>query len=162
MSRPHLLPCNLPIGTALVVAALLVSLCAPAEAGRAKRRPSAKTGAPAATQPAAAPAVAAAPATAGMVAAINPATGRLGRPTAAQMLKLSAAEHAGLLHTSEGLTEVQLPDGSWMSDLQGRFHMYSAVGLDGFGWCRFSCVDGEPALLRALAPAAPAPALVER
>ena len=152
MSRPRLLPRVLPVATTLLVAALLLALGAPALAGRAKPRPPAK--ADATVQPA--------PAPAGMVAAVDPLTGRLGRPTAAQRLGLGAAERTGLLHSSEGLTEVRLPDGSWMSDLQGRFQMYSAAGPDAFGRCRFSCVAGEPALFRALGPAAPAPALVER
>ena len=105
MSRPRLLPRVLPVATTLLVAALLLALGAPALAGRAKPRPPAK--ADATVQPA--------PAPAGMVAAVDPLTGRLGRPTAAQRLGLGAAERTGLLHSSEGLTEVRLPDGSSIS-----------------------------------------------
>jgi hypothetical protein len=146
LHAPHLV-------TALVVAALALSLCAPAEAGRTKRRPRPR---------AAATAVVPAPAAPGMVVGIDPETGRLGMPTAAQMLELSAAERTGLLRTSDGLTEVVLPDGSVMVDLQGRFMTYAVVRLDALGGRAFTWADDAPALWRALAAPAPAPALEER
>jgi hypothetical protein len=136
------------------VAALALSLCAPAEAGRTKRRP--RTPSSVATRPAPAPSPA------GAVIGIDPETGRLGMPTAAQMLELSAAERTGLLRTSDGLTEVVLPDGSVMVDLQGRFMTYSVVRLDGRGGYRFTCAEDAPALWRALTAPVAAPALEER
>jgi hypothetical protein len=165
MSRPRTLSHLHILATALVVAALVASFCAPAEAGRARRCPRARAtpatqAAPSAT--AAAPAVATTPAAAGIVVGIDPETGRLGMPTAAQMLELSAAERTGLLRTSEGLTEVQLPDGSWMVDLQGRFQVFSVVRLDPRSGRVFTCVDEEKALARALVAPVPSPALEER
>lgn len=147
LHAPHLV-------AALIVAALALSLCAPAEAGRTKRRP--RTPGSVATPPAPAPSPA------GAVIGIDPETGRLGMPTAAQMLELSAAERTGLLRTSDGLTEVVLPDGSVMVDLQGRFMTYAVVRLDALGGRAFTWADDAPALWRALAAPAPAPALEER
>ena len=101
MNRPRPSLRTTHLVTALVVAALALSLCAPAEAKGTKRRPRRRTRR---SRPSARPRR-----PAGMVIAIDPETGRLGMPTAAQMLELSAAERTGLLRTSEGLTEVRSP-----------------------------------------------------
>ncbi len=154
MNRPRLSPRMVHLVTALLVAALALSLVAPAEAKGTKRRPRKRAAVPTAVAPA--------PVPAGMVVGIDPETGRLGMPTAAQMLELSAAERTGLLHTSEGLTQVQLPDGSWMSDLQGRYQTFTVVRLDPLGGRVFTSVDEAPALLRALTTPAPTPTLEER
>jgi hypothetical protein len=160
MSRPRPFSRTPHIVTALLVAALALSLCAPAEAGRARRGPRAKAKAAAVvSQPAPAP-----PAVSGAVIAVDPETGQLGMPTAAQLLELSAAERNGLLRTSAGLSEVRLPDGSWMVDLQGRFMEFSLVGLDPLGRTWLLPVNEETPLRRLLTqpPSAPTPAAEER
>lgn len=151
MSRPRpSLPVT-PLVTALLVAALALALGAPADARGAKRRPRKPT------VTAAAPVQA--PAPAGAVIAVDPETGRLGMPSAAQMLELSAAERTGLLRSSAGLESVRLPDGSWMVDLQGRFQSFTVVRLDALGGRRFVHADEPSALWRALTapPAHPLP-----
>jgi hypothetical protein len=159
MSRPRPFPRISHIVTPLLVAALALSLCAPAGAGRARRGPPAKAKAAAVSQPAPAP-----PAVSGAVIAVDPETGQLGMPTAAQLLELSAAERNGLMRTSAGLSEVRLPDGSWMVDLQGRFMEFSLVGLDPLGRTWLLPVNEETPLRRLLTqpPSAPGPPAEER
>jgi hypothetical protein len=163
-------------GTALAVAALLILLCAPAQAGRtghrhARPQPAATAQATAVARPATptvppAVALSAAPAgAAGMVVAIDPETGALVVPTAEQMRALvaagparplTAAERTGLMRTSEGLTEVRMSDGSVKLDLQGRFMEYSVLQLDPMGCPHFLCVNDETVLRALMARYAPA------
>lgn len=150
------------------MACLALLLCAPAQAALSAHR--VRPHQPAAVHAAkpVAPPAAAAPTTpagaAGMVVAIDPATGALVTPTAEQVRTLTAAERTGLMRTSEGLTEVRLPDGGVMLDLQGRFMEYSFVSLDPSGCPHFLCVNDETVLRALLARYAPAstPACEER
>ena len=160
MIRSRLLPPRIRAGTALAMVCLALLLCAPAQAGRpghrnVKQRPvaaiQAKPVTPAVLPTAAPPAV-----TAGMVVSIEPETGRLVMPSAEEMRQLSAAERTGLLRTSEGLTEVRLPNGAAMVDLQGRFMEYSFVQLDPAGCPHFFCVNDEITLRALLARCASA------
>lgn len=152
MNRPRPSLRTTHLVAALLVAALALSLCAPAGARGTKRRPRPRSAV--ATQPA--------PVPAGAVIAIDPETGRLGMPTAAQMLELSAAERTGLLRTADGLVPVRLPDGSIMVDLQGRFQTFTILRLDALGRPQLLPAEDMPALQRALAAPAPAPAAEER
>jgi hypothetical protein len=148
-------------GAASAIACLAILCCAPAQASRtaprhAKHRPAAVSP----TKSAAAPVVTAAASplpAAGMVVAIDPETGALVPPTAAQVQRLTAAERTGLMRTSEGLTQVHLPGGAVMVDLQGRFMEYTLVRLDRQGNLHFTGVNEAPALLRLLDPGTPAP-----
>jgi hypothetical protein len=149
------------VATAVAVASLALLFTGAAEAGRAahgRTRPRAHATTPArpahatAGQPASA-----APAAAGMVISIDPETGALVAPTAEQMLRLTPAERTGLMRTAEGLTQVRLPGGGVMVDLQGRFLEFSVVQLDLEGRPRLHCVDDAGTLRALLAPCAPAP-----
>lgn len=87
----------------------------------------------AAAEPAAVPAPpveqASAPVAAdGMVAYIDPATGKLtSSPTAEQRAAMQAALAAALDRSQDGLYDVVLPDGTVMRDLQGRFQSATVV-----------------------------------
>ena len=148
----------------LAVACLALLLCVPAHAARSarrtvKHRPATATPAKPVTSPAVAPPTTTAGA-AGMMIAIDPETGALVPPSAAQMLRLTSAERTGLLRSSEGLTEVRLPNGTVMVDLQGRFMEYSVLRLNLQGRPRLGCVDDERALLHWLTSREPAPTTV--
>jgi hypothetical protein len=151
-----------PIGAALAVAALAVLLCAPALAGRSGHRharPRLVSATPAKTV--ATPSLqrsTGSSSAAGMVIGIDPETGRLGMPSPEQMLELTQAERAGLLRSGAGLSELVLPNGAVMLDLQGQFMEYSVIQLDATGRPTFSCVSGEDLLRQLLASRAPAPA----
>ena len=88
---------------------------------------------------------------AGMVAYIDPETGRLtSSPTAAQRAEMQAELAAVLDRSQDGLFDVVLPDGSVMRDLQGRFQNAVVVRVAADGKLGAGCVtDAE----RALAPA---------
>jgi hypothetical protein len=152
MSRPRPSPHLVRLVTVLVVAALALPAAASARTKSAKHRPHPPGTAAVLPAPV--------PAGAGAVIAVDPETGRLGLPSPEQMRELTAAERTGLLRTAEGLTQVQLPDGSWMSDLQGRFQTFSVVRLGPDGEFRLDCVDDPLALWRALA--LPTPVLEDR
>ena len=143
--------------TVVAFLSLAVLLCGPASAGRAprmKHHPST----PSKIATAAVQRTTAAPIAPGMVIAVDPETGALGLPSPEQMLELTAQERTGLLRTSAGLTEVRLPDGAVMVDLQGRFMEYTVLRIDPLGHLRFSDVDEERALIEALTRPVPAPA----
>lgn len=144
-------------GTAFAVALLLILLCSPALAGRAghrhaRPRPTATAQARTVTPPSATPVGAA-----GMIIAIDPETGAIVPPSAAQVLRLTSAERTGLQRSSAGLTQVRLPNGTVMVDLQGRFMEYSVLRLDLQGRPRAACMDDERALLQWLTSSEPAP-----
>jgi hypothetical protein len=148
-------------GATLAVVCLALLLCAPAQAARSARRTVRHRPATASQTKPIAPAVApkATPVrtTPGMVVSIEPETGRLIMPTAEEMALLSVAEQTGLLRTSAGLTEVRLPDGTVMVDLQGRFMEFTVARLDREGRLHFRGVNEAPALLRLLDPCTPVP-----
>jgi hypothetical protein len=149
-------------GTTLAVVSIALLFCAPAQASRNARRTTARHRPVAVSPPRAAtaavvPTATPPPVTPGMVVSIEPETGRLVMPSAAELQRLSAAERTGLLRTSAGLTEVRLPNGAVMVDLQGRFMEFTVVRRDLQGRLHFLGVDEAPALLRQLDPRAPAP-----
>ena len=155
-------------GATLAVVCLALLLCAPAQAARSARR-TATHGPVSATRtkpvtPTVVPTATPTPPTLGMVVSIEPETGRLVMPTAEEMNQLTVAERTGLLRTSAGLTEVRLPDGTVMVDLQGRFMEFTFVRLDREGQLHFQGVNEAPALLRLLDPrtAVPSPICEER
>jgi hypothetical protein len=142
---------------ALAVACLALLLCAPAHAARGARternpHPPGVSRAKPSAAPAAVPGAAA-----GMLVAIDPETGGLVPPTADQVRRLTAVERTGLMRTAEGLTEVRLPDGSVMMDLQGRFMEFSLARLDRAGCPHFLCVSDEAELRTFLARRTPMP-----
>ena len=162
MTRGSFFSLRVPVGAALAIAALAVLLCSPAQAGGSGHRharpcPASVTPAKTVPTPSPLPSTGSSPA-AGMVMGIDPETGALGMPSPEQMLELTAQERTGLLRTGEGLSEVRLPSGAVMVDLQGQFMEYSVIQLDATGRPTFSCVSGEDLLRRLLAPRAPAPA----
>jgi hypothetical protein len=101
----------------------------------------------------------AAVAVSGMVVGLDPETGRLGMPSADQMLQLSAVERTGMLRSTAGLTSVRRADGSTMVNLQGRFMDYSVARLDAAGRPRLGCVEDSLDLARFLGAGPSAPAL---
>ncbi len=161
MTRARPLPSRIGAGTVLTTACLALLFCAPAQAGGAghrtvKRTPAAATQAKPAT-PAAVPTVALPAVTLGMLAAIDPANGRLVMPSTEEILLLSDTEKTGMRHTSTGLTEFHGPAGAIGVDLQGRFMDFTVVRLDLRGRPHFLGVNEASALLRLLDPRAPAP-----
>jgi len=103
---------------------------------------------------------------AGMVAFIDPETGRLSStPTEAQRAELRAMLADRMNDSYEGLVEVAMPDGSYMIDLQGRFQDLAVVLVAPDGTRHFECVNSVPqasgAPPAAVAPAPPAAAAVE-
>ena len=160
MTRGSFSPLRVPVGAALAIAALAVLLCAPAQAGRSGHRharpcPASVTPAKTVPTPSPLPSTGSSPA-AGMVMGIDPETGALGMPSPEQMLELTQAERTGMLRTGAGLTEVGLPNGAVMLDLQGQFMEYSVIQLDPTGRASFSCVNDDAMLRRLLASLAPA------
>jgi hypothetical protein len=148
-----------PAGSALVVACLALLLITPAHAARTarrtvKHRPAASSATKSVVPPAAVPTTTAG--AAGMIVAIDPESGALVPPTAEQVRTLTAAERTGLMRTSAGLTEVRLPNGAVMVDLQGRFMEYSLAQLDPAGCPHFFGVNDETVLLALLSRYAPA------
>ena len=95
----------------------------------------------------------AAPGTAGMRIQLDPETGAPGLAGApVQSLSATPEEAAALSHSSEGLRQVVLPDGSVMMDLQGRFEETVVMEIGPDGKLRTRCVQRPPA-----AGAVPAP-----
>lgn len=146
---------------AAVSLALLLLICSPAQAARSthravKHRPATVSLTSVVRAPVGTASTAPAGA-AGMVIAIDPETGTLVPPSAAQLMRLTSAERTGLMRTSEGLSEVRLPDGTVMVDLQGRFMEFTVVRLDPEGRLQFAGVNEAPAVLRLLDPRTPAP-----
>ncbi|HVP14202.1 MAG TPA: hypothetical protein VMS88_01585 [Terriglobales bacterium] len=182
MSRLFAFP-RLPRPSTIVVALLTISIVATATDAAAVRRHARPRHKPTAAAPSAARAQrpTARPAqrpTApivlpGMIVAIDPETGALVLPTPEQRLALmrsapgsapTPAERAGLMRTSEGLTQQQLPDGTVMVHLQGRFREFTTISIGASGRPTFQCVHDSTALRRILGsrPPTPTPAFEER
>jgi len=100
--------------------------------------------APAAAAPAPAPI---ATGTAGLRIFLDPETGVLGGPGNSAAL---ANDIDPLNDSVEGLTEVRMPDGSWMLDMKGRFAEYAVVQKDANGTLVFRCVGSRKELLQPL------------
>jgi hypothetical protein len=141
--------------TLLVFAAASLALPALAGDDPAAATPSEQ---PAAQTPAeAAPTVAAA----GLVAYIDPATGGLtSTPTEEQRAALRAALAALVDESDAGLSEVVLPDGTVVMDLQGRFQEAVVVQVAPDGTRHLACVGNLATATDAPAAAPQAPAAV--
>ena len=97
-----------------------------------------------------------APGSAGMIVTIDPETGRLAAPTPAVLAQLFGTRDLTLNHSTEGLVERRMPDGSYMLDLQGRFREYYLVRIDADGGLHPSCLNESDAILKTLlTPPAP-------
>ncbi len=81
----------------------------------------------------------------GLVVAIDPESGELGAPSAAQMAQLEAAQQLlpsdELSHSDAGLTPVRHPDGSVSLDLEGRFQEFATIHVGPGGKRIFGCSD---------------------
>ena len=84
-----------------------------------------------------------APGTAGMQVAIDPETGELGMPTAAQRRELAPDLERDLSYSDEGLSVEDRADGSRHVNLEGRFQSYSVARLRDDGSVEMQCVQGE-------------------
>lgn len=115
---------------------------------------------PVSPAPAAAPQAAPAPGHAGMIAAIDPATGKFVVPMRAHRLALEGTVPA-LDRSDVGLVPIALPGGGEMVRLEGRFNEYAIARLDSTGRLHEDCVPG-PEVAEHLAPAAPARVPVEK
>lgn len=85
-----------------------------------------------------APAVA--PGTAGMRVQLDPETGGLAAAKSTP-LSLESDPAIRLSHSSEGLRQVVLPDGSVMVDLEGRFQEYVIMEIGPDGRTRMRCAQ---------------------
>ena len=144
MSRAtHPRPLLLLVGALVVTAGLIwsgghrsrVEAKAPAETAAVVAAP-----APVAPQAATPPPVAhtaqsQVKAAAGMRIFLDPETGEIGPPTAAA----TGLETEANSEDMTGLQQVQLPDGSYMVDLQGRFEESMVIQLDANGHRVVSC-----------------------
>ncbi len=92
--------------------------------------------APAATAPAA-----------GMLAFRDPVTGQLRPPTADELDALRPQLEALFNQSSEGLEQIELPDGSVGIDLQGRFASAVVATVQPDGTVTTRCVNGAEGLL---------------
>jgi len=90
-----------------------------------------------------------APGTAGMRVQLDPETG--GLAPAKSTSSMESAEALGLSHSSEGLRQVVLPDGSVMVDLEGRFQEYAIMEIGPDGRKRMRCVQ-QPQQLQPATP----------
>ena len=146
----------------------------PASSAQAKPAPKAahKTAKSRAVKPVAAKssrATSARPGTAGMKAAIDPATGKLVRPTAEQVQALDAqsavVRAAADDDPSRGIPVLRQADGSEIAHLDERFHDYEVARIGPDGKLVKECVHGPEGVARfrkaaqaqATAPVAPAP-----
>lgn len=130
---------------------LLVAFAATAVPGFAAEPEDARADAgPADNSQPAEPATADAPAgvaAAGMLAFRDPVTGELRPPTEAELAAIRPQLEALFNQSSEGLEQIELPDGSVGVDLQGRFAtaVVATVGPDGTVTTR--CVNRAEGLL---------------
>ncbi len=137
----------------LVAAALLGAATAPAADLTTAPPP-----APACVAPAAAPAaVAESAGGAGMMAFIDPQTGRLtSTPTDAQREELRAALDALIDDSTEGLVAVRHADGRLSMDVTGRFMHTAVINLRPNGEPAFACTNRlDDAVKHLTAPAVP-------
>ena len=89
---------------------------------------------------------------------INPATGKLGGPpSGVQAPGLSIATQKKLSRSGNGLRTRQLPDGTVLVDLQGRFQNLSAVTLDKDGEAHLTCSHSADHIEKAMVQGAEPP-----
>jgi len=128
---------------------------APAPAIEAAARP-----APAAAASVSTPEPAPVTGTAGMIATIDPETGRLGRPDAARRAAITRASAGSpfgvpdLDRSDIGLQVVRLPDGTEMVNLQGRFQEHVVARVGPSGRIETDCVQGQDVVKRLAGDAA--------
>jgi len=125
---------------------------APSTVATGEATPPAADPTPAPPESRAAPRVAprdAAPAAPGMIAAIDPATGRIGPPSAAQRAAAERARVASALgpafaldRSGDDLEIVRLPDGAEMVRLNGRFMEHVVARVDASGRIVTDCAQG--------------------
>jgi hypothetical protein len=96
-------------------------------------------------------------AAAGAVASADPVTdGLVSIPTEAERAELWAAVATELNSSFEGLSEVELPDGSVVIDLQGRFRHVVVAHVAPDGTRQVECIDHLPETAGG-SPVSPAP-----
>jgi hypothetical protein len=88
----------------------------------------------------------------GAVIALDPETGELGMPSAQQMAEILAPSE--LNNSDVGLTDVHLPSGAVVRDLQGRFQETSTVTIAPNGQFVFGC-SSHPGAVTSPTQAAP-------
>lgn len=93
---------------------------------------------------------------------IDPATGRLRPPTAAEAQALLAQMQLLLADDGAGLTETVWPDGTVSVDLEGRFQSVALATLDPESGVVTHCVTDPSALPAAAQQKPAAPALEEK
>jgi cell division protein FtsN len=94
----------------------------------------------------------------GVQVAIDPATGRVQQPTAEQAQQLAGALQHMLTRETEGLPVTQLPDGTFMVNLEDTFQEVAMATVDRKGRVKVHCVNDAAqamAILNGTAPAAP-------
>jgi hypothetical protein len=137
----------LPILVALMVTGVAFAKSTPGGSKRRAAKPRATAIAPPAPL---------ATGSAGMIVVIDPETGRIGPASPTQMAQLFGSQSMWLNHSTEGLVQRRMPDGSTMVDLQGRFREYYLVRIGPTGSLQPTCVEEPDAILRTLmAPPAP-------
>lgn len=127
MPHPH------PLAPRVLTAVLLAAVLSPAHAAE-----------PATSPPATAAAAADTPSASAMIMARDPQTGLLRAPTAEEMRALGSGltrDRQALNFSDEGLKQVELPDGTVMLDLQGRFMSTSTAFVDAQGRLVRQCSD---------------------
>jgi len=92
----------------------------------------------------------------GAVIAIDPESGELGMPSAQQMSQILAP--SDLNNSDVGLTDVHMPNGGVVRDLQGRFQETSVVTIGPNGQFVFGCSTNPGA---ATSPTQAAPSALE-
>lgn len=80
---------------------------------------------------------------AGMIAAIDPETGKLTRPTRAQRASLAEIMATALDRVDAPVEIVALPDGGELVHVGNRFMEYAVARVDSSGRIRTDCVQGE-------------------
>lgn len=89
-------------------------------------------------------AVTPATAEAGMRAYVDPATGKLvSQPVTAEQQRQATASDPAFSQDSSDLRVVQMPDGSTMMDLQGRFQQATVADKQADGSLRTYCNDAD-------------------
>jgi len=129
------------------------------KAGRAQAQQQGKTQTPpAGTAPAAVTAPAAAQPVTRMIGnqqvAVDPATGRLRPPTPEETKALAEQLQHYLTHDADGLQVVQLPDGTYMVDLQDTFQDAVMATKDTKGKVSLHCVNSYEQAKKLLSGAA--------
>ncbi|HKQ96352.1 MAG TPA: hypothetical protein VJV75_00610 [Candidatus Polarisedimenticolia bacterium] len=87
----------------------------------------------------------------GVQVKVDPTTGRMQQPTAAEAQMLAASLSHMLSHEGEGLTPVQLPDGTIVIDLQDTFQEAVMASVNPKGKVTLRCVSDAAQAAKILA-----------